>query len=112
MGTYRIDQQRRACQYWSRGEIPKDYHQPVKSSIPTLIISGRYDPVTPVSMAKEIASTLSNSTLVIIPEMAHSPDGLTNEVCADNIIIGFLKGEKNIKTDCVSSMKRGPYRID
>jgi hypothetical protein len=67
MGTYRIDQQTRACAQWARGKIPKDFFEPVVSKIPTLILSGGFDPVTPTSMAKEIASHLPNSTLVIIP---------------------------------------------
>lgn len=111
MGTYRIDQQRRACKFWSRGEIPDDYMEPVRSNIPTLIISGSFDPVTPTSMAKEIASTLPNSILVIISRMSHSFDGLSNEDCLDKISIEFYNGSKNINTECVKDMKSGPYRV-
>ena len=112
MGTYRIDQQKRACKFWSRGEIPGDYLEPVHSSVPTLIISGSFDPVTPTSMAKEIASTLTNSTLFIIPEMPHSPEGLTNEACLDKILIDFLSGIQKPNSDCISTVKRGPYRVE
>ena len=108
LGSYRIDQQKRACKYWSRGEIPGDYLEPVHSFVPTIIISGSFDPVTPPSMAKEIASTLTNSILVIIPRMAHSADGLSNENCMDKIIERFLKGEK-INIDCVKDMQSTPY---
>ncbi len=110
MGTYRIDQQKRACKFWSRGEIPGDYLEPVRSTVPTIIISGSFDPVTPTSMAKEIASSLSNSILVIIPRMAHSPDGLSNESCLDKMIVGFLKGEK-INIDCIKEMQSEPYLL-
>lgn len=112
MGTYRIDQQKRACKYWSRGEIPGDYLEPVRSSIPTIIISGSFDPVTPTSMAKEIAATLTNSTLFIIPQMSHSPDGLTNESCVDKILIDFLSGIQKPNSECISTVKRGPYRTE
>jgi pimeloyl-ACP methyl ester carboxylesterase len=112
LGTYRIEQQRRACKLWPRGEIPDDYLKPVKSSIPTLILSGSFDPVTPTSMAKEIASTLSNSKLIIIPDMAHSFEGLENESCADKIMLDFLNGVKNINTECITTMKRGTYKTN
>ena len=112
MGTYRIDQQKKACRNWPRGEITREFFEPVKSTIHTLIISGSFDPVTPTSMAEEIASTLPNSKLVIIPQMAHMFDGLSNESCFDRIVVDFLHGIKNINTDCIKDMQPQPYRIN
>jgi len=56
MGTYRIDQQTAACSQWVRGEIPSDFFDATISDIPTLIFSGSFDPITPTSIAEEIAS--------------------------------------------------------
>jgi pimeloyl-ACP methyl ester carboxylesterase len=46
-GNYRVEQQTRACGMWPRGKIPDDYHAPVRSNVPVLILSGNVDPVTP-----------------------------------------------------------------
>ena len=46
-GTYRLDQQRAACKEWTRGSVSSAHRQPTKSAIPTLLLSGEFDPVTP-----------------------------------------------------------------
>jgi pimeloyl-ACP methyl ester carboxylesterase len=91
MGTYRIDQQKNACKQWVRGEIPKDFLDVINSNIPTLILSGEFDPITPTPMAKEIASHLSNSTIIIMPQMSHTFDGLSHPECFDNICLTFIQ---------------------
>lgn len=42
-------------------------HQPVKSTIPTLPMSGEYDPATPTSNAKFVARGLSRSAQITFP---------------------------------------------
>jgi pimeloyl-ACP methyl ester carboxylesterase len=113
MGTYRIDQQKRACAQWARGTIPNDFMKPVVSKIPTLIISGEFDPITPTSMAKEIASHLSNCTLVVIPQMSHMFDGLSHPECFDNICLRFIDHPFHPKLilDCIKKMQPGNYKI-
>jgi pimeloyl-ACP methyl ester carboxylesterase len=111
MGAYRIDQQRSACAQWTRGAIPANFHSPTVSAIPTLILSGTFDPVTPTSMAKEIASHLSNSIFVVIPQMSHTFDGLSHPECFDNICLDFINKpvHPNLKLDCIKEMKPGNY---
>lgn len=113
VGTYRIDQQKRACAYWARGKIPDNFFDPVTANIPTLILSGSYDPVTPTSMAKEIGSHLPLSKLVIIPEMSHMFDGLSNIECFDDLCVKFIDNPtgNNLNIDCISTMKPGDYKV-
>ncbi len=112
MGNYRVEQQMQACANWNKGTIPPGFLQPVKSNAPTLIISGSFDPVTPTSWAKEIAKTLPNSTLVIIPYMSHLFDGLSNEECFDNMVVDFITNgnKQKLKTGCVNEMKPPGYK--
>jgi pimeloyl-ACP methyl ester carboxylesterase len=111
MGMYRIEQQQIACANWIRGNLPNDFLQPVRSDIPVLILSGEYDPITPVSMAKEIAQYLPNNQLVVIPQMSHIFGGLSNEECFDRITLDFIEhsGKLKLNTDCVNSMQPPPY---
>lgn len=113
MGTYRIDQQKQACANWTKGVIPDDFLQPVSTSVPTLIVTGSFDPVTPPSMSKEIMKTLSNGQLVEIPYMSHMFDGLSNESCFDNLVIEFLSApqQKLRSLDCIKLMMPPPYKI-
>ncbi|MEP7255896.1 MAG: alpha/beta fold hydrolase [Ferruginibacter sp.] len=113
MGKYRINQQADGCANWVRGNIPNDFLEPTISDIPTLIMSGGYDPITPTSSAKEIASHLKNCTLVIIPQMSHTFDGLSNPECFDEICLSFINNPVNTKwkLNCIKTMQPDNYRI-
>lgn len=112
MGDYRILQQMQACANWSKAVVSKEFLLPVKSTVPTFIISGSFDPVTSTSWAKEIANTLTNSTLVVIPHMSHLFDGLSNEDCFDNMVVDFITNgnKQKLKTGCVNEMKPPAYK--
>jgi pimeloyl-ACP methyl ester carboxylesterase len=106
-GNYRVDQQTRACGLWPRGNIPADYHEPVDSNAPVLILSGQVDPVTPPERGEEVASHLPNSRHIVVPHGAHGVDGLTNVECLDKVMLEFLaKGNaKELDTTCVESVR-------
>ena len=110
-GNYRVFQQTRACSMWPRGEIPVDFLEPVSSNAPVLIFSGNMDPVTPPKYGEEIARHLPNSRHIIIPEAAHSVDGLKDPGCIDRIAIEFLdKGDaKNLDVSCVERIAPPPF---
>lgn len=114
MGNYRVAQQKQACANWVRGEIPADFLQPVRSNIPVLIIAGEWDPVTPVSLAREVARHLPNSQLVVVPEMSHLAWGVTNENCLENISLEFIStsGKSKVNKDCIETMKPPAYKIN
>ena len=71
LGRYVIDEYRRACAHWPIAQLAPDFRQPVALSVPTLLVSGVFDPVTPPSFAEQIARTLSASRLVVSPQGAH-----------------------------------------
>ena len=114
MNTYRVDQQRRACSLWIKGIIPSDFHKPIISDIPVLIISGALDPVTPTDWARQIAKDLPQCKLVIIPAMAHVFDGLSNESCFDDIVLRFIANPSGTleNTDCVNQMKPPSFKVN
>ncbi|MEO6347995.1 MAG: alpha/beta fold hydrolase [Aquaticitalea sp.] len=113
MGKYRIQQQQQACDNWVAGSIPSDFLTAVHSDLPVLIIAGGWDPVTPVSMAKEIAVNLTNSQLVIIPQMSHTFDGLSNGECFDDMVLEFIGSSGKLKVNgaCIKTMQPPPYKI-
>ena len=59
LGRYVIDEYQRACSLWPRANVPSDFSQPVTASVPTLLLSGFFDPVTPPSFAERVGSTLT-----------------------------------------------------
>jgi pimeloyl-ACP methyl ester carboxylesterase len=110
-GNYRVLQQTRACSLWPHGKIPADYHEPVSSDAPTLIISGQLDPITPPSRGDEVASHLPNSRHIVLARGAHGLEGLTHVECMDKVMLEFLaKGDaKELDTSCVESVSAPPF---
>lgn len=79
---YRLQQQIQACSVWPRGRTSALYREPLKSAIPTLLLSGEFDPVTPPAGGAEVARTLSQSTHVVIRNNGH-PIGTADKCIAD-----------------------------
>ncbi len=104
-----LDSSYGVCQIWSDKTAPAEQHQPVTSSVPTLILSGQYDPITPLSNAKEAAQTLSKSYLVSFPGIGHGVF-MTNS-CPDSIMQDFLSDpQTQPSTSCVSAMPEPDFQ--
>ena len=73
-----------ACRVWPRGDLPQDYHQPVRAAAPVLIISGRLDPATPPRWAQEAARCAGQVLAALDPLCAPLPQTL----CIDEIFFG------------------------
>lgn len=76
------------CQAWDVKEAPPEAKQPLSSSIPTLILEGEFDPVTPPDYGKLVASHLSKSTFFTLPGAGH--DVLTASDCARQLVRAFF----------------------
>jgi pimeloyl-ACP methyl ester carboxylesterase len=113
-GDYRVVQQRRACGLWPRAALPDDYHQPVESSVPVLVISGLMDPVTPPEWGEHVVRHLPNSLHLVIPHHAHIPVGLTRMDCLDGLTLDFLQRGRveGLDASCVKEMLPPPFVVE
>jgi pimeloyl-ACP methyl ester carboxylesterase len=59
------------CPIWQTHFAEPSEHKPVRSDIPTLILTGRFDDRTPTEHARRIAATLSHSYLYEFPDEGH-----------------------------------------
>jgi pimeloyl-ACP methyl ester carboxylesterase len=75
------------CQLWGQQPVPSEQKQAVKSDIPTLILSGEYDPITPLTNAEMAAQTLSKSHVLVFPATGHGVF-LTGQ-CPNTVIQAF-----------------------
>lgn len=91
------------CQDWHQPLVPAAQKQPVVSAIPTLILSGEYDPITPPSNGRLAAQTLSHSYFFLFPATGHGV--FTTNVCPDSIVFAFLQ-QPGIRPNaaCIASM--------
>jgi pimeloyl-ACP methyl ester carboxylesterase len=109
LGTYRVDQQVRACAAWPRGKLPADYLEDVRSNVPTLLISGVRDPVAPPIWGEQVARHLTQVTHLVLPAGFHGlPDACTTRLMNAFVIQG---GPKGLDTACVAQMRPLPFLI-
>ncbi len=77
-----------ACKLWKVDELDPVVDDPVVSEVPTLVLTGDFDPITPPEYARQAASGLSRSFFFLFPAGGHGELGSTE--CADNILLQFL----------------------
>ena len=75
MGAHLIREYESACNAWETYEVPASYHDPLRSDVPTLLLSGERDPITPPAYGEEVAQYLSRSLHVVQPNAGHGAGG-------------------------------------
>jgi hypothetical protein len=76
------------CRLWGAGRAAPEENQPVQSDLPTLILSGGFDPITPGEWGRQVGRTLPHSTFVSFPPLGH---GVSLEAgCAERVASAFL----------------------
>lgn len=60
------------CKAWPKGKVPADFHQPLASKVPALVLEGEFDPVTPPRYGEEVVKTLPNGRLFVLKGVGHS----------------------------------------
>jgi len=85
------------CKHWPTFTAPTNFGDKVTSTIPTMLLSGELDPVTPPSWGAMAAEGLSNSKHFVAKNAGH---GLVTQTCAANMIGEYLD---NLNFDDVDS---------
>lgn len=86
MGGHLIDAYREACRSWPHATMPAEHWEPVRSDVPTLLLSGARDPVTPPEGAEAVAKGLENSVHVVVPNGGHGVGG----ECIASLVLRLL----------------------
>jgi pimeloyl-ACP methyl ester carboxylesterase len=96
------------CEAW---DLPPTYgllSEPVTSDIPTLILGGSYDPITPPEWSRTAAVNLNNSTFVEFPSAGHNV--LDGTICPDMIISEFLDDPyEDLDLNCIKDIQSAKY---
>lgn len=107
---YRVAQQVEACRHWPRAPLPDDHFEAVTSMVPTLLISGAADPVTPPRWAEDARRYLPNSAHLVFPDGGHVPLATP---CATRVVARFLETLKprSLDVSCAASFRRPPFVV-
>ena len=110
-GDYRAQQQTAACAEWPRGRVSSAHRRAIRSSIPTLILSGELDPVTPPAGGEEVVRTLANGAHVVIRNNGH-PIG-NAEACVGSMFAAFLErgSAAGLDRSCAAAIPPRPFLL-
>lgn len=98
------------CAAWGLTSMPGAENQAVRSDVPTLLISGELDPITPPENAREAARTLSRASELVIPRGGHTPSLLSP--CARATIVRFLDApQRGSDTSCLAQESPAPFIV-
>jgi pimeloyl-ACP methyl ester carboxylesterase len=90
------------CRIWDVRKAPAAQRAVTRSTIPTLLVSGTFDAVTPPSWGRRAARTLPNSTVAVIPGVGHDP--VAKSRCAQRALASFLSSPSAPNTGCVARL--------
>lgn len=76
------------CNIWQVDQLEPVVDEPVSSDIPTLVLSGRFDPITPPEFGDVVARTLSRAYVYTFPDTGHA--AVSSSACADTMLKAFL----------------------
>jgi pimeloyl-ACP methyl ester carboxylesterase len=92
----------KVCPIWDVPKAPAAQRAVTQSNIPTLLLSGTFDAITPPRPARIAARTLPNSTIVNIPGVGHDP--VDKSDCAAEVFASFLSTPGAPDTSCVARL--------
>ncbi|MGL1957090.1 MAG: alpha/beta hydrolase [Colwellia sp.] len=94
---------KQVCPLWPQYRPSDAFYTPVTADIPTLILSGELDPVTPPSNGEYPANTLPNSNHIIVKNASHT---VAMGSCVNDIVNEFLTSidPKNLDESCLKDI--------
>jgi pimeloyl-ACP methyl ester carboxylesterase len=110
LGTAQLDGLLTICKLWPQGPIDADFHAPLRSSAPALLLSGSDDPVTPPAYAELVHRELPNSLHVVLQNFGH---GQLAAPCVDRVMDQFIRSGSVAGLDaaCTRADKPTPFFI-
>ena len=99
----------RECDQWLPHLRDESMPAPLRSGIPTLILTGDFDDRTPTELARRIAATLSHAYLVEFPDEGHDT---RPSACHWGIVVQFLEDPtRQPDTSCVATIAPIPFAV-
>ncbi|WP_287296942.1 alpha/beta hydrolase [Mesorhizobium sp.] len=92
------------CPLWFPQGMTVSQKHPRRLDIPTLLLSGEYDPATPTHWAYRAAKSLPFGQVVVLRGIGH--DVIDSDPCGSEVVADFLANpRRKLKTACIGRMQ-------
>jgi len=107
LGNMLVDTIRAQCEVWPKGVRPADFHKPLATQVPALLLSGELDPVTPPAYADSVAKSLPNGRALVLRGQGHNVIGAG---CMPKLFARFIDtaDAKALDAKCLDSLSYTP----
>ena len=108
LGTAPIHDLEALCRLWPRGPVGPDFHAPLHSDVPALLLSGGDDPITPPRYGAEAAHGFTHSLSLVIPGFGH---GQLLDPCMGRVMAQFVRRASvaGLDTECLRNLRPMPF---
>lgn len=98
------------CDEWRSGKSVNPIEsRPVSSAIPTLLLSGELDPITPPTAGTQTREKLTRSFAFTLPGLGH---GVIGDPCASEIAVAFMsKPQETPDSTCLAKKSFNPLPL-
>jgi pimeloyl-ACP methyl ester carboxylesterase len=104
-GTEQLDALAEICKLWPRGPVDPDLHSALHSDVPTLLLSGGADPVTPPAGALRLAEGLHRYRHLVLAGEGH---GQVATGCVPKLMARFLDTADPLTLDATCLERHHP----
>lgn len=100
-----------SCSVWKVPPVDASFSEPIKSDIPTLLLSGEIDPATPPSWGELAMEKLTNAKHFVAPYATH---GVAYQSCANNLVAELVRtgSVKDLDGECLKKDVRRSFYLN
>lgn len=99
------------CADWPSGIMDEDFHEPLVTDVPTLILSGGADPVTPARYGQLLEKLMPNALHIVNPYQGHMQVMLG---CSPTVVNNFIvRGNtQDVDYGCLERLRPEPFFVN
>jgi pimeloyl-ACP methyl ester carboxylesterase len=108
LGTSQLDGLQAICRIWPRGPVDSDFHQPLHTNVPALLLSGGNDPITPPRYAAQAIGGFAHGLSLVVPGFGH---GQLTDPCMARVMAQFVgrTSVSHLDTACTRRLSPMPF---
>ncbi len=110
MGEQFLEAMGAICADWPRGPVDADFRELLRTSTPTLLLSGGADPATPAAYARRIMPGLANAAHLVLEGQGHGQItvGCVPRLAAQFVAAGSLEA---LDDRCIEHIGAAPFML-
>ncbi len=110
LGTSFMQGMQAVCDIWPRGIVDEGFNAELHSDVPTLILSGSNDPVTPAAYGEHALKSYPNGRHLVLEGQGH---GQLATGCMPRLLANFIRkpDAANLDTKCLDGVRPAPFML-